>query len=108
MYPASFMPDETMASAAARTSSSFTLPAKRFQLFHPMGGVAARVVVCANSVEGKSNAASSKARNRLSIVSPGRHGFPAGGYQLWTFFKESRVKFVDSTNPTGNPGDDSL
>jgi hypothetical protein len=35
-----------------------------------MGGVAARVVVCANSVEGKSKAASSKARNKLSIVSP--------------------------------------
>src|ERR1700733_11340028 len=80
-YPASFMPEETMASAAARTSLSFTLPAKRFQLFQPMGGVAARVAVCANNVDGMSRAASSRARNPLSIDSPERPGFPARGFQ---------------------------
>src|ERR1700735_3198282 len=77
MYPASFIPEETMASAAARTSLSVTLPAKRFQLFQPMGGVAAKVLVCASSVEGMSKAASSKARKALSIDSPVRSGFSA-------------------------------
>src|ERR1700733_4219087 len=71
-YPASFMPEETMASAAARTSLSVTLPAKRFQLFQPMGGVAANVLVCASSAEGMRRAASSRARNALGIVSPVR------------------------------------
>src|SRR6266446_6002460 len=36
------MPLLTMASAADLTRSSVTLQAKRFQLFHPMGGVSAR------------------------------------------------------------------
>src|ERR1700722_11828702 len=70
MYPASFMPEETIASAAARTSLSVTLPANRFQLFQPMGGVAANVLDCASNAEGMTRAASSRARNALSIVSP--------------------------------------
>src|SRR4051812_37964730 len=35
------MPDETMASAVARTVASLTLQANLFQLFHPIGGVSA-------------------------------------------------------------------
>src|SRR6266568_6347358 len=40
-YPASFIPDLTIASAIPRTSSSLTLQANLFQVFHPMGGVSA-------------------------------------------------------------------
>src|ERR1035441_176024 len=36
-------PLETMASAAARTFASLTSQPKQFQLFHPSGGVSARV-----------------------------------------------------------------
>src|ERR1700722_17353376 len=35
------MPEETRRSAVSRMSLSVTLPAKKFQLFQPMGGVAA-------------------------------------------------------------------
>src|ERR1035437_3614250 len=45
MYPASFMPVDTIWSAAPRTSLSVTLPAKKFQLCQPMGGVGA--MICA-------------------------------------------------------------
>src|SRR5271163_80680 len=41
------MPLETRMSAVARTSASVTLVAKWFQLFQPMGGVAASRVDCA-------------------------------------------------------------
>src|SRR5580704_4117383 len=38
------MPDFTMASAICRIRSSLTLHANLFQLFHPIGGVGARVL----------------------------------------------------------------
>src|SRR3954469_24239141 len=41
-YPASFMPVETRASAVALSRDSLTLQPNLFQLFQPMGGVAAR------------------------------------------------------------------
>ena len=42
MYPASFMPDFTTASAMPLIMSSLTLHANLFQVFQPMGGVSAR------------------------------------------------------------------
>jgi hypothetical protein len=56
---------ETSASAAARTSASSTLPAKWFQLFQPIGGVATRVlsVACAwdaGTNKAKANTAENK------------------------------------------------
>src|ERR1700746_530104 len=41
-YPASFMPDFTIASAMPLIMSSLTLQANLFQLFHPIGGGNAR------------------------------------------------------------------
>src|SRR5690349_6095293 len=49
-YPASFIPDETIASAAPFTRSSLTLQPNLFQVFHPIGGVSAKPLdggVCA-------------------------------------------------------------
>src|ERR1039458_10820884 len=46
-YPASFMPEVTMASAIWRIRSSLTLQANLFQLFHPIGGVLASVLAAA-------------------------------------------------------------
>ena len=40
-YPASFMPEATIASAVSRISCSFTLSANLFQLFQPICGVKA-------------------------------------------------------------------
>src|ERR1700744_2466792 len=57
MYPASRIPLATMASAADRTSASVTLSAKWFQLFQPIGGVAATGTLCAVSPKGAQNAA---------------------------------------------------
>src|SRR5438552_2831615 len=42
MYPASFMPLDTMASAISRTLLSSTRDANLFQEFQPMGGVLAK------------------------------------------------------------------
>src|SRR5436305_6781793 len=42
VYPASFMPDFTTASAIPLIKSSLTLQANLFHEFHPMGGVRAR------------------------------------------------------------------
>src|SRR5208282_5578542 len=49
-YPASFIPDFTIASAICLIVSSLTLQANLFQLFHPIGGVAARGAVCADTI----------------------------------------------------------
>src|SRR5712671_7185977 len=43
VYPASFMPDFTTASAMPLIKSSLTLQANLFHEFHPMGGVSARL-----------------------------------------------------------------
>src|ERR1700683_1553774 len=43
-YPASFMPDLTIASAMLRIISSLTLQANLFHEFQPMGGGRARVL----------------------------------------------------------------
>src|ERR1035438_8244462 len=43
-YPASFMPEATIASAIFRIRSSLTSQANLFQLFHPIGGEPARAL----------------------------------------------------------------
>src|ERR1019366_456387 len=71
-YPASFIPDFTIASAICLIVSSLTLQANLFQLFHPIGGVAARGAACADPIA--HNAAIVTIRNlkkpiRLMIIS---------------------------------------
>src|SRR5215471_14883089 len=60
------MPLLTMASACARTIGSLTSLAKWFQLFQPIGGVAARFTVCAASVDSSNPEEVSAARKRLT------------------------------------------
>src|SRR6266567_3757635 len=60
------MPLATMASAAARTALSSTLPAKRFQLFQPMGGVSARFLSWA--AKGSANAKQHPTTNRYPNI----------------------------------------
>src|SRR6266567_4004125 len=60
------MPLATMASAAARTALSSTLPAKRFQLFQPMGGVSARFLSWA--AKGSANAKQHPTTNRYPDI----------------------------------------
>src|SRR5580698_3872099 len=52
MYPASFIPVETIWSADARMSLSVTRSAKKFQLFQPIGGVSATTCGGANRAFG--------------------------------------------------------
>src|SRR5580698_3148660 len=59
------MPDFTMASAVWRIKSSLTLQPNLFQLFHPIGGVGARVAFCANNAGVRLNAMTA---NKTSIL----------------------------------------
>src|SRR5580704_6916448 len=59
MYPASRIPVLTIMSAAERTSASVTCSAKWFQLFQPIGGVAASCWLKAGAA--KSRAAQERA-----------------------------------------------
>src|ERR1700722_17956881 len=47
------MPEETRRSAVSRMSLSVTLPAKKFQLFQPMGGVAEIDLLWAKAAAGR-------------------------------------------------------
>src|SRR5580692_10302268 len=66
-YPASFIPDETTASAMLLIMSSLTLHANLFQEFHPMGGVSARLA----EMEGLSCAARKAAERERPTISRG-------------------------------------
>src|SRR5215471_5864269 len=72
MYPASFIPDFTTASAMPLIMSSLTLQPNLFQEFHPMGGVRARfaeTVVCswANDTETRNEATRQNAKVKRLI-----------------------------------------
>src|ERR1700742_3243693 len=70
------MPLETMRSAALRMSASVTLPANQFQLFQPMGGVAASC--CAESGREATKKARIKRRQRRMQESPRKIVFVDG------------------------------
>src|ERR1700693_1393647 len=61
-YPASFMPEATIASAICRIRSSLTLQPNLFQLFHPIGGVLANALSCADSSTGATSTTTSTTR----------------------------------------------
>src|ERR1700722_1567743 len=62
-YPASFMPDFTIASVVCLMRSSLTLHSNLFQLFHPIGGVGASADSCANI--GEAEVSSTTARKMV-------------------------------------------
>ena len=62
------MPDLTMASAISRIMSSLTLHPNLFQLFQPMGGVAARVVCWAARKEGLIATAKVNRHSALNLI----------------------------------------
>src|SRR5436305_15287299 len=72
-YPASFMPDFTMASAMPLIMSSLTLQANLFHEFQPMGGVRARFAEkedfsCASMPERKRETQNKAATTRLIFM----------------------------------------
>src|SRR6185437_1402410 len=89
------MPLDTIASAVARIVLSSTLSLKWFQLFHPIGGVAAAIgVFCVHATEGreaKATATINRAkaantvRKRMRFIETPKHGSGNATKYTYTF-----------------------
>src|SRR5579863_4926434 len=92
---------ETMASAEARTTASLTLQAKWFQLFQPMGGVAASAEDWAGARAASAHSATTRASAASSIRPIARIRFFSMAAFSFAFLSSGPAVLAEPHHSTG-------